>query len=244
MRELVFTIEFEPGTDPVMDVFAEHPEARARMIACAVSPENSWRLDRITGPEAALSRLDDVFLDPTRCNECLDGRPTCGATREYEVLERDATSRIVYTYLVEPGYCHSIPPLATEHLGFGVLYDARRRGPEYEWRLLVPDDAGVGTLHDALDGGLKDGLSLDVRRLSRPTHWYDRFVTTDDLAHEQREALEAAVDGGYYETPRGVTLDALAGRLDLPRSTLRYRLRRAEAWLVERFVNATGRTVS
>lgn len=238
----MFTIEFDPRSDQVMDVLADHPRTQARMIACAVSPDNSWRLDRITGPATALERLDDVYLDPGRCNECLDARPTCGATRDYEVLERDETTRIVYTYLVEPGYCHSIPPLATEHLGFGVLYDARRRGATYEWRLLMPDDDGVGKLHDALESGLRDDLSLDVRRLSRPTHWYDRFVATDDLEFEQREALESAVDGGYYETPRETTLDDLAGRLDLPRSTLRYRLRRAEAWLVERYVRARGRT--
>lgn len=240
MRELVFTVEFEPGTDPVMDVFDEHPRARGRMVASAVTLENSWRLDRITGPEAALDRLEEVFLDPDRCNECLDGREECGATREYEVLEREATSRIVYTYLVEPGYCHSIPPLATEHLGFGVLFDAVRRGLTYEWRLLMPAEDGTGDLHDALEGGLRDGVSLSVRRLSRPTHWFDRFVATDDLAFEQREALEAAVDGGYYETPREATLTELADRLGLARSTFRYRLRRAEAWLVDRYLDATG----
>lgn len=241
MREIVFTIEFEPDSDPVMDVFADHPRAQGRMVACAVAPDNSWRLDRFTGPEAALQRLDEVFLNPDRCNECLDGRPTCGATREYEILEQEATSRIIYTYLVEPGYCHSIPPLATEHLGFGVLYDARRRGSTYEWRLLMPHDDGVGELYEALESGLREDLSLEVNRLSRPTHWYDRFVTTDDLAFEQREALETAVDGGYYETPREVTLDELSSRLGLARSTLRYRLRRAEAWLVGRYLTSTGR---
>lgn len=240
MRELVFSIEFDRGADPLMDVFVDFPRAEARMIACAVAPGNSWRLDRLTGPEAALRELDDVFLDPDRCNECLDGRETCGATREYEVLERDATSRVVYTYLVEPGYCHSIPPLATEHLGFGALYDALRREATYEWHLLLPDDGELGSLHDALRGGLRDGLSLDVRRLSRPTHWFDRFTLTDDLDFEQRQALETAVESGYYETPRRVTLEALADRLDLPRSTLRYRLRRAEAWLVGQYVGATG----
>lgn len=240
MREFVFTLEFEPGVDPVMDVLADHPEARARMIASAVAPDNSWRLDRVTGPEAALDRLDEVFLDPDRCNECLDGREACGATREYEILEREPTSRIVYTYLVEPGYCHSIPPLATQHLGFGVLYDAIRRERTYEWRLLMPAEDGVGTLHDALEEGLRDGVSLDVRRLGRPVHWFDRFRAVDDLDFEQRRALELAVDGGYYETPREATLDELADRQGVARSTFRYRLRRAESWLVDRYLDATG----
>lgn len=238
MREFVFTLEFEPDVDPVMDVFAEHPPARGRLLASVVGPDNSWRLDRITGPEAALERLAEVFLDRAHCNECLDGRETCGATREYEVLERDATSLIVFTYLVEPGYCHSIPPLSTQHLGFGVLYDAIRRERTYEWRLLMPQQDGVDDLHDALAGDLQDGVSLDVRRLSRPTHWFDQFRTVDDLAFEQRQALEVAVEGGYYETPRAVTLEELADDLGVARSTFRYRLRRAEAWLVDRYTRS------
>jgi predicted DNA binding protein len=42
---------------------------------------------------------------------------------------------------------------------------------------------------------------------------------------------------GYYETPIETTLDAVADRLDLPRSTVSYRLRRAEAQLVESYLS-------
>jgi predicted DNA binding protein len=48
--------------------------------------------------------------------------------------------------------------------------------------------------------------------------------------------LEAAVDRGYFETPREVTLDELAADLDLPGSTVSYRLRRATAELAKSFV--------
>ncbi|ELZ08665.1 helix-turn-helix domain-containing protein, partial [Natrialba aegyptia] len=41
---------------------------------------------------------------------------------------------------------------------------------------------------------------------------------------------------GYYETPRQIDLSELADRLDVPRSTLSYRLRRAEATLASTFV--------
>jgi predicted DNA binding protein len=41
---------------------------------------------------------------------------------------------------------------------------------------------------------------------------------------------------GYYRTPRAVKLAEIADRLDVPESTLRYRLRRAEAWLTTTFV--------
>ncbi|MFC6756302.1 helix-turn-helix domain-containing protein [Halomicroarcula sp. GCM10025894] len=48
--------------------------------------------------------------------------------------------------------------------------------------------------------------------------------------------MEAAVDYGYYRTPRDVSLTELADRLDVSRSTLQYRLQRAEAWIVRSFV--------
>lgn len=235
----MLTIEFEHGIDPVMDVFVEHPRARARTLESAVAPDESWRFDRIDGPEGALERLDEALLDPGRCHECLDRSEDCGATREYEVLERDATSRVVHTHTADPGLCDSVPTLASEHLGFGVRYDACRRQNAYEWRLLMPDDGGVGSLHTALEAALGDGLSVDVRRLSEPAHRSDRFVPREGLSYEKREALEAAVLAGYYETPRDATLEELAEHLDLARSTLRYRLRRAEAWLVDRTVGPT-----
>ena len=57
------------------------------------------------------------------------------------------------------------------------------------------------------------------------------------LPYEQREALETAVAAGYYETPRDVHLSDLAAEADIPESTLRYRLRRAEAWLATEAFN-------
>ncbi|ELY85169.1 bacterio-opsin activator HTH domain-containing protein [Natrialba taiwanensis DSM 12281] len=48
--------------------------------------------------------------------------------------------------------------------------------------------------------------------------------------------MQAAVEYGYYETPRQIDLSELADRLDVPRSTLSYRLRRAEATLASTFV--------
>jgi predicted DNA binding protein len=63
-------------------------------------------------------------------------------------------------------------------------------------------------------------------------------VTVADLPHEQREALRTAVGMGYYETPKATTVADVAEALDVPRSTLQYRLQRAEAWLARQFVDA------
>jgi predicted DNA binding protein len=52
------------------------------------------------------------------------------------------------------------------------------------------------------------------------------------LTDKQREALAAAVREGYYDYPRRVSLEQLAKRLGVPRTTLQSHLRKAERALV------------
>jgi predicted DNA binding protein len=240
MREYAFTVHYEPGVDPVADVFIEHPSAVATSLAIAATREGLWRVDRITGPEAALEELETAFLDPEHCNECIGTHPECDATRRYRTIEADGGRRTVYAHLEGVEDCHSVPSLASRHLGDGLLFDAQRRGGRYEWRLLLPYERSVGELFDAVQRDLPDGVTVALESVGTPTRWGADRLTVADLPHEQREALETAVAVGYYETPRDATLADLAAELDVPESTCRYRLRRAEAWLTTRFVEGTG----
>ena len=49
--------------------------------------------------------------------------------------------------------------------------------------------------------------------------------------------MRAAIEHGYYQTPREIETYELAEKLNLPGSTLAYRLRRAEAQLAETYVS-------
>jgi predicted DNA binding protein len=77
------------------------------------------------------------------------------------------------------------------------------------------------------------GSSLSQHR--DPTHGGEVDDDRDELPYEQRAALEAAVDAGYYATPRESTLAEVADAVDVPRSTLQYRLQKAETWLATEF---------
>ena len=83
---------------------------------------------------------------------------------------------------------------------------------------------------------MREGIALHLEHHDTPTRWGDQFVTVADLPAEQRVALEAAVEHGYYETPRETTAETIAAALDVPQSTFQYRLQRAEAWLATQFV--------
>ncbi len=239
MRELVFRIEYDHGADPVMDVFIDHPELRARSLACHASLRGVWRLDWITGPPAAVETLEDVFLDDGHCNDCLR-TPGCTASPTYDVVSETAGGKVVYTSRTETDRCSSIPRLAREWLEGGLLFQATRSDDSYEWRVLMQRGDAVGKLTDAIQRSLGAQRRFDLRYLGEVTERERHLLTGPPLPYEQRLALERAVETGYYETPRETTLEELAADLEVPRSTLSYRLRRAEARLVRAFAAPPG----
>lgn len=72
---------------------------------------------------------------------------------------------------------------------------------------------------------------------SRIAPAYDRQDLRDalreSLTPRQREALQAARDGGYYEWPRDVTAEGLANEMDVTPPTFTEHLRGAERKLVQ-----------
>lgn len=233
MREYVFTLEYDRGVDPIADVFIDHPEAIARSVACNVVDEDMWRIDRFTGPEHAIDALEELVLDANRCNECPEG--ACDSYREHELLETSPTTATVYTYRQGIDACPALPYPASEHLGPGLFFETRRRGDEYVWRILTRDGTGAGELFDHVRESFPDTIGISLSQTGDPTHWGDGEDDRDELPYEQRAALEAAVDAGYYQTPRESTLAEVAEDAGIPRSTLQYRLQNAETWLATEF---------
>lgn len=246
MREYVLRLEYERGVHPVMDVFIQHPEMLATSLDVSASLDGGWRVVRVTGPTDALDALEAVYLDPEVCNDCTYPHPACDGDFEYEVIESTPSARTIYKYASDVSYCHSVTFLALTHFGTGLVFHTEQRGAVYRYRILVPPDADMGGFRDVLDEGLPTGVSVGVERVGETDGWGRQNHAVTELPYEQRRALETARRMGYYETPRRSTLADIAAELDLPLTTLRYRLRRAEAWGVERVLGTVpvgdGRT--
>jgi predicted DNA binding protein len=74
------------------------------------------------------------------------------------------------------------------------------------------------------------GLVYSLDRL------YESVEAASPLTDKQRETLLAALDRGYYDTPREVTLSELADELGMAASTTSEILHRAEESVVKAFV--------
>lgn len=238
MREFQFAVQFEEGTDALMDVFHEYPGLVSRSSACFTTDDSMWRIDNLLGSSEALSAVTDVFTDRHRCNECLDS-PGCETYREYHLLDERPTSRTVYTYRHEVSECHSVPFIVHDHVGDGVVFESLRAEGEYRWRVLYPGEQSIGDLRDALDGALRPGLSLRVSHVSEAGAWDTWSRAAAHLSHDHWEVLKVAHEHGYYARPREVTVEELADHLDVPRSTVQYRLRSAEDRVLSQFVEST-----
>jgi hypothetical protein len=85
----------------------------------------------------------------------------------------------------------------------------------------------IAALGEALE---ELGLSYTLDQL------YESVEAASPLSPTQRETLLAAVERGYYDTPRGISLTELAEELDTAKSSLSETLHRAEEAVVKTFV--------
>lgn len=219
------------------DTLADHPDARIRSLSLHATTDRLWRVDHATGTPAALEAIENAFLTADYYADCL-ATQDCGATQETRVLDHTDDTLVLYSYWERTATCASVPHITLDHLGDGVMFDTRHGGRHYTWRLIHSGNGDVAAFFDELEDAVGDCAQMEMLRTA------DTAVVTgtakgeaDDLSPEQEAALRAAVEHGYYETPREVDVGELATHLDVPRSTLTYRLRRAEGHLAKQHVS-------
>ncbi len=237
MREFVFALEYDPGANPVADVLEAYPDTTIRSLSCHVTEESLWRVDHASGSGEGLEALEGAYRESSYCADCLV-KDDCGADCETQVIDRSDDTLVVYTYWDRTDVCESVPHLALEYLGEGLLFETYREGRRYRWRIVLANDAPIHDFFDALGDEVGHCAGVEMLRLTDLDPDRSREERIESLPKEQRDALRVAVERGYYETPRRIDLSELAEQLDVPRSTLSYRLRRAEAELATAFVDA------
>ncbi|WP_262174539.1 helix-turn-helix domain-containing protein [Haloarcula laminariae] len=236
MRELVFALKYEPGCNRVADALADHPDARIRSLSLHATAEQLWRVDHAIGTPEALDAIEDAFLTSDYYADCL-ATEDCSATQTTRVLDRADDTLVLYSDWQRTPTCASVPHIARDHLGDSVLFETRHKGRHYTWRLIHSGEGDVSAFFDDLAAAVGDCAQTEMLRTAdtaTPASGGDE--NRDGLSPEQEAALQAAVEHGYYESPREVDVGELADHLDVPRSTLTYRLRRAEEVLAKQYI--------
>jgi predicted DNA binding protein len=238
MREFVFTLAYDSGTNAVADVLSTAPNTRIRSLSCHVSAEHLWRVDHITGSATARDDIVTAVTDGEYYPDCL-ARRDCEADWQTHVLDETGETLVVYSYWTRTPACASIPHLALEQFGDGLLFETTWTKRQYEWRLIVPGSPEFSAFHKDLTAEIAGTAGVEIRRItnSPPSPDHDTDERKPVLSSEQDAALRAAVDAGYYHTPREIEAYELADRLDIPGSTFTYRLRRAESRLALAYVD-------
>lgn len=104
----------------------------------------------------------------------------------------------------------------------------------WQVRVRFPDR---DTLVDAYDRLEASGISVDLRRVSDVS---SVTGTETRLTPQQQEALEAALEHGYFEIPRGISMEELADELGISHQALSERFRRAYETLVDDELQPAG----
>ncbi|MEF8785324.1 MAG: helix-turn-helix domain-containing protein [Haloarculaceae archaeon] len=236
MRELTFELEYEEGVDPLMDMFIEFPSLSADSIASCIRRDRLWRIEHFAGPSSALDTIERFKSNSNLPKEEMT-ESECGAVREHNVLERAPSTLALYTFVKRLHTCDSVLALAGRHLDLGVVFQTQRRGNSYKWRLLMRSEENVDVFYEHVEENLDDGISLNIGRIGDAERLSYDSLANVSIPDNQRKTLRAAIEHGYYETPRDITVSELADVLDIPQSTVSYRLRQVEARLAKGYIH-------
>jgi len=110
-----------------------------------------------------------------------------------------------------------------------TVLEASGRDDAWHFELRFADHDGVQSFQAEC---VYSDVGLELRRL----HSLSAVGTGEsyDLTSEQRETLLTALERGYFEEPRDITLEELADELGLSPTAVSGRMRRAEAKLIAR----------
>lgn len=191
-------------------VSREHPDAEFRYLAGIEEPDRGLGLVEVRAAD-----LDEV-LDEVRSNR---------AVRRFELLDRYA-GRAVFQYETDVAVLYTavrdsdIIPAFPYVIRDGTLLFETTTTPERLSRL-------GETLRELQ-------IPTDVRTVSKT------LDASDVLTDRQRQFVLAAIEMGYYDTPRTCSLSDLADELGVATSTASRLLQRAEGRVMKRFAGTSG----
>ncbi len=186
--------------------------------ALEYAPEATFELESSVSKTCPSLWVSDVGRDTA-----VAAFETDPSVAEYELLV-ETKSRLLFDVTFVEGTMRLRDELLAN--GGSVL---EMWGTDGWWQVRVrfPDRDTLVEAYDRLEAS---GISVDLRRVSDVSG-----VTGEEtrLTPQQQEALEAALEHGYFEIPRGISMEELAEELGISHQALSERFRRAYETLVD-----------
>lgn len=187
-------------------VSRDHPEATFRVLAAMPEEDRGVGLVEVTAPDIGAVAAD-IDDQETVTDVAVLHRHDNRATLQFETTD----------------------PL--------LLFPVQSAGVPLELPFDIRDGVATWELTASRDRLSRLGDQLEAFGIAYRVESVEHYVDPDRLLTDrQRRLLVAAVDRGYYDTPRGCTLTDLAGDLEVSKSSLSETLHRAEGAVVKHYV--------
>jgi hypothetical protein len=216
MTGVIADIVVSDETSPLQTAVGEHGTAELEVQSCVAEEGAVAPFVWIHGSPESIDAVERSFEDePTiassrRMTECDDGDDR----RLYRIEWVD--ERSVLGQLVE----HS-----------GTVLSATLDGGGWHIQFVFPTREGLSAAYEDWD---TDRWEIYVDRI---VSCDEESIETTGLTDEQHQAMERAVERGYYDIPRRITLKELAADLEISHQALSERLRRANRNLITNAVH-------
>jgi predicted DNA binding protein len=190
------------------EVTRSYPETTVRILAAMSDAEDGVGL-----AEVVSESLPAVLAD-------IDGSED---VTELDLLQRDGDRALIQ-------FTTTMPLL---------LMPARDSGVPLEMPFEIADGKAVWELTAPQDRLSALGEQLDAFDITFSVDYIQQHVTEEPLLTDrQRRLITAAVENGYYDTPRECSLTDLAERLGIAKSTASETLHRAEEQVIKEYVES------
>lgn len=189
------------------DITRRHPDTRIRVLAAIPDELTGVGLAEIEGPDAAAVLAEMVD------DEELTNVETLQHSDGEALVQFETTNPL----LLFPARGSGIP--------LQMPFDIRNG--EASWEVTAPNER-LSALGEQLE---EFGIQFTVDYVH-----HQQTASEQLLTERQREIVRAAVEEGYYDTPRKCSLTELAESVGIAKSTCSSTLHRAEEAIVKEFV--------
>ncbi len=202
MREIV--LQLKAPHNWVSEITAHHPST-VRILDCKPAETRN-----------GIRQLVEVSSDPEQLNEIVKGVKTSPLVKEAYIVE-SRKGRMVGSLLTESIFCGMV--MQSNAFCRTCLFQSKSK-PDgtTEWTVAFTGREALTELLEKLKAAKVD---VNILRLTS-------IADVDSLTSRQRNIVEVALEEGYFDYPRRISLRNLAKRVGVSASTVSEVLRRAE----------------